>query len=282
MTDTTAESLKILSTFDDDYAECYATMLTSVCESTALHSRLEVLLVANFLGPAIRSRLERFVARLPNSQLRWLHLDTTPIAAAPISMHFRLAAYGRILAFEAVADLSRLIYLDCDLICLDNLRHLWDQPLEGCVLGAVVDPGATFCFDGHTEDLGLKPGAVHFNSGVLVVDLEQWRRERLTDRCLRFLNEKRSVVRWADQDVLNAVVPSWQKLPACWNAQTHFYKSVYTPLLEQFFPEDLAEVRAPKIVHFNDPFKPWHRGYEHPLAHVYQHFCARSQWNAVA
>ena len=34
---------------------------------------------------------------------------------------------------------SRVLYLDCDILVLDDLRALWETDLEGHVLGAVLD-----------------------------------------------------------------------------------------------------------------------------------------------
>ena len=194
-------------------------------------------------------------------------------------MHFTRAAYARLLAFQEIESCDRLLYLDCDLICLSNLCDLWNEPLENKVFGAVMDPGATFCFDGHTEALGMPSGAVHFNSGVLIVDLAEWKRQDLTSRSLLYVEKFRDAIRWADQDVLNALVARWQKLPSGWNVQTNFYRDRLTDRLRHYFPDDLAAVRTPKIVHFNDPFKPWHADYYHPLQHVYQHFSGLSGWS---
>src|SRR5438309_1082389 len=79
--------------------------------------RLDLILVENFLGAATRQRIERLLGRLTNTTLRWLSLDTAPIADAPVGLHFSPAMYGRILAFDAISDRNRLLYLDCDMIC---------------------------------------------------------------------------------------------------------------------------------------------------------------------
>lgn len=274
--------ISILWSFDDNYAGPFAAMATSVREHADAACRLEMILIEDFLGAATRARLERFAARLPGTELRWLRVGTAPIADAPLSLHFTLAAFARMLAFEALEDRTRLLYLDCDMVCLADIREAWHEPLDGQVFGAVIDPGATFCFDGHTEALGMPSRSIHFNSGMMLVDLREWRRQDLTARCLRFLRERRDAVRWADQDVLNGVVRQWRKLPSHWNAQTHFYKRAFIPDIRNYFPEDLAQVQQPKIVHFNDPFKPWHEGYEHPFLQEYHRFFERSGWQALA
>jgi len=239
--------MTFLFSFDDDYARPFAAMVTSMREHAASIQRMEVL-VENFLSAGMRERLERLVSGMANCSLRWLNLDIAPIADAPVTMHFTLATYARILAFEVIRDVKRVLYLDCDMICRGDIGELWSEPLGEAVLGAVLDPNATFCADGHTEALGMKSGSIHFNAGVLLADLERWRAEDLTKRCLAFIRERREAVRWVDQDVLNATIPMWRKLSSDWNAQTHYYKPELIRLLEHYFPRDLMAAQRPKIV----------------------------------
>jgi lipopolysaccharide biosynthesis glycosyltransferase len=254
-------------------------MLTSLRAQTAPSCGIDVILIQDFLTAPLRSRIEKFVLNLPHSTLRWLHVDVAPIASAPLSMHFTRAAYARLLAFDALGEIDRLIYLDCDMICLADIRALWKLPLKGKVLGAVLDPHATFLNDGHTEALGLASGTTQFNSGVLLVDLALWRQRGLTATCLRFIREHPAAIRWVDQDVLNAVAQPWERLPSPWNVQTHFMRPVFFPRLQQQFPQDFAAVQTPNIVHFNDPEKPWHAGYQHPLIEAFHQYMKMSGWD---
>jgi lipopolysaccharide biosynthesis glycosyltransferase len=278
MANSNSEPLTILCSFDDNYARPFAAMVTSARQYTPAHCQLTVILVEAFLTAEMRARIDQFAGRLPNTRLRWLQLDTQRIANAPLNMHFTLASYARLLAFEEIADCNRLIYLDVDLICLADLQELLAEPLEAKVLGAVLDPGATYCFDGHTEALGLQSGAVHFNAGALLVDLVEWKRQDLTNTCLRFIDQRRDAIRWVDQDVLNGVVTNWHKLPSHWNAQSQYFKLEWMSELQQHFPADLIAAQTPKIVHFNDPIKPWHSEYQHPLRHYFHHFDSQSGW----
>ena len=278
------DSLNVMCGFDDNYARPFAAMVTSLREFTGANCRLDFILVEEYLTAPIRKLLEQLLSRLPRTTLRWLKFDKARIANAPLALntHFTSAAYERILAFEQINDCGRLIYLDCDLICLSDVRALWAEPLEGKVIGAVLDPNATFCADGHTEALGLPSGAIHFNSGVLLVDVDEWKRQDVTLKCLRFIDDHRGAVRWVDQDVLNAVVNNWQRLPSYWNVQTHYYKPRLVRHLQKAFPEDLAAVQMPQIVHFNDARKPWQQRYQHPLQNAYHHFLSRSGWNELS
>ena len=51
------------------------------------------------------------------------------------------------------------------------------------------------------HSLGLNLGAPYFNSGVLVINLEQWRRENLDEKCIAFCREHSQY----DQTALNVI-----------------------------------------------------------------------------
>ena len=270
--------VNVLCGFDDAYAPHFATMIASLFAASREAGRVKIHLIASLLSPAVRDRLDRLVARYKSGGIRWLDVDCSPFADAPVAMHFTRAAYARIAAFD-VARMERLLYLDVDLLCLADVAALHAADLGGRALGAALDPGSTFGAGEHAGLLGMPPGACWFNSGVLVVDTAQWQAEGLTAACVDFLRQKRESILWVDQDVLNGVlVGRWQKLSSAWNVQSHFGKPVFRARLAATMPGELDVIRAPRIVHFNDPAKPWHFGYRHPYREKYFHHLARSGW----
>jgi lipopolysaccharide biosynthesis glycosyltransferase len=278
MSDNRNNSISTLWSFDDHYAGPFAAMATSIRQFTDPSCQIELIVVADFLSAPVRQRIEQVAGRLLATTLRWLQIDVAKIADAPVLFHFTMAAYARLLAFEAIDDRSRVLYLDCDMVCLADVRQLWMESLHDKVVGAVVDPATTFCFDGYKEALGLDKTAVCFNSGMLLVDLNAWRRQHLTEACLDFLHKHKAALRWLDQDILNGVIRRWHKLPSHWNVQTHFLMAHLRPWLEKYLPGDLASAQKPRIVHFNAREKPWHPGYAHPFATAYHHFHDKSGW----
>src|SRR4051812_8575072 len=99
-------AVNLLFGFDDGHARPFAAMLTSVrAGAPAAECPLNVVLIENFLSAPVRERIGQLIGRLPNTSLRWLSVDTDPIASAPLGMHFTRATYARILAFDALRDI---------------------------------------------------------------------------------------------------------------------------------------------------------------------------------
>ncbi|KAG9457461.1 hypothetical protein H6P81_001969 [Aristolochia fimbriata] len=95
--------------------------------------------------------------------------------------------YARIYLSELIpGDVSRVIYLDSDLIVVDDIAKLWDVDLLGRVVAAPEYCHANFTkyfTDAFWNDPSLsattfrgRQRPCYFNTGVMVLDVDQWRR----------------------------------------------------------------------------------------------------------
>jgi hypothetical protein len=99
------------------------------------------------------------------------------------------------------------------------------------------------------------PAAPYCNSGVLLIDVAEYGRQQVLERCLEFAGRHPPARIGLDQDLLNAVLlGGWAELSPLWNWQ-------YTWASRMF--EAMADAH---VVHFIGPRKPWqHAGGELPL-----------------
>lgn len=160
------------------------------------------------------------------------------------AFHGNWMAYGRLLLPELLPDVSRVIYLDSDLIVnvsLDLFSTLVPDSSAHALAAVSEEPFCESCDRELGIRLGLDGNAPYFNSGVLYLNLDLWRDGRLTEECLQFA-KKHGVY---DQSALNVV----------------FYKSFFAlpvKLNVPLYPES-GKVREPedKIVHFAGSPKPF-------------------------
>lgn len=99
--------------------------------------------------------------------------------------------YARIYLADIIpSDVKRVIYLDSDLVVVDDIAKLWEVDLEDKVLAAPeychanftkyftdlfwIDPALARIFRGRR--------ACYFNTGVMVVDVDKWRQGRYTQK----------------------------------------------------------------------------------------------------
>ena len=114
--------------------------------------------------------------------------------------------YCRIL-LPHLLDVPRLIYLDCDVLVFRDLSQLFDLELSpGKVLAAVPDSETLSLAEDCTDDsrcdgIFLAEGA-YFNCGVMLMNLDELRKQDFFERAVEFLNRK-SAYRFWDQSAIN-------------------------------------------------------------------------------
>lgn len=111
---------------------------------------------------------------------------------------------------------KRFIYLDADTMCCGDFKELWHLDMNGAPMGAVSEhPEAVTYRAGH---LKLKNGK-YFNDGVMLIDIDAWEKEQITEKSFAYQNEPRERFLGQSQDVLNLVFDGTNYfLPAKYNA----------------------------------------------------------------
>jgi len=189
-------------------------------------------------------------------------------------------AWYRVLLPQLLPDLSRVLYLDVDLLILDRVRPLWEMDLGGKCIAAVSNPLFDYMVERVKNDLGLPDGDSYFNSGVLLIDLDEMRRIKATEQVVEFIRDNRAPMPWADQEPLNAVLwssrvplpPRWNAIPAIWELPWKYFPKSWTQVMR----EDARD--RPAIVHFLGPYKPWHFRNRSPYKARYFEHLAQTRW----
>ena len=224
-----------------------ATTLRSIVESNASSWPLEFHLLSDGFSEDTRKRVFDSLPK-GSASLRWLSVDMTPFREFETCSYISKMTYARFLIPNIFPDIvSRVLYLDADLLVLDDLGPLWEIDLAGVVVGAVLD-------NLDSQIKGNKPGVEgvprvrdYFNAGVLLVNLEKWREERISEKALDYL-VKNPKSPFSDQDALNVACDSlWKQLDPRWNFQEHYKNRI----------AELDPEHRPAIIHFVRNLKPW-------------------------
>lgn len=87
-----------------------------------------------------------------------------------------LSQYARLfVSSDLPSNLGRVLYLDCDIIVKKSIRELWNLRLHQKTIGALMDAFSKY----YRMNIGLKENDIMFNSGVMLIDLDKWKRIRL-------------------------------------------------------------------------------------------------------
>jgi len=256
-----------------------AAMLKSLEINLADNVSVEAFLLVNRIRPNVLRKLLRSIDS-ERISITVIHVADRLLAGLPVFGHVSAAAYCRILLPGLLPGrVSRVIYLDCDMIVLGNIMDLWYEPMAGMPLLAAQEEGRTISCPsvvGHFEESGLPPDTKYFNSGVLVLDLDQWRKEAIHTEVLKYLRKHRDRIRFWDQDALNAVLATkWRELSPEWNMRIDCADKTTQ---EEPNGMPVTGLRGAGIVHFASSLKPWHYYADHPATELFFSFLDMTAW----
>lgn len=245
---------------DEAFVEGLAVALHSAVRHLSPAVPTGVFVLDNGLSATSLLRLDRVCARAnPEHRLQVVAVPSDRVAGLPTRPGMSSTAYSRILIPDLLPPTTcRVVYLDADVLVRGDLRHLLELDLAGAPLAAAKDSNiaTTAHLEAHAGTVG-EPSP-YFNSGVLVIDVDAWRDQGLTEQVLSYAAGRSGPVRFMDQDALNATVPRWQELEPGWNLQLWNVSLAKSRLLtdRQGFARDRAMFRKARVLHFTGP-KPW-------------------------
>ena len=211
--------------------------------------------------------------------------EREPVFVSP----FRFAAAYLPQLLPAV---RRVLWLHTDVLIRSDVEPLFRTPLRGAPAAAAEDcahPLSAVLNASHVAlgGAGLAPTACTFNSGIMLIDLQQWSHLDLTSRVEYWMDQNlRTSTLYAHETALPplllALLPLYAKLPLDWNvaglgrrklsgSERTYWAKYWTARGAAYdAPADgptLALVRAggalgdrARALHFSGVFKPWFKG----------------------
>lgn len=155
-------------------------------------------------------------------------------------------AYGRLDLPNLLPEVSRCVYLDCDLVvnrCVSDFDAVFDGKnilfADGTGLRRNSLDRKLF------EKAGLEMEGPCFNSGVMGMDLDRWRETGVDEKIVKVATEYQGMFGSADQALLNATLHD-EFLPIGAGFNTQLFPTTEVP-------EEMEE----RIYHFVGSPKPW-------------------------
>ena len=204
--------------------------------------------------------------------------------------YISIETYFRFFIPELLPNIDKCIYIDADILVLQDIEELYNENILGYYAGVVQDNWQSYLT--YKNDIKTAYGAYdtyysyyrlklqkknnkYFNAGVLLLNLDEIRKDNIVDKLWEFA-AKESPLEYQDQDVLNAVLepklkyinPKWNVLKDLnWLANQYQDSNVTKNLLKIY--------KKPAIVHYVGANKPW----VNPKNELYSYLFIKEWWN---
>lgn len=271
------ETVTVACTIDNNYVQHCAVMLASMFDSNP-KLKFKVFIINDGINYRRQVKLTRFL-EAKNQLFSFITVDKSVFRNAPISEHFSMANYFRILVTELVdSSIEKVLFLDSDIVIRRSIAPLLSIDVSQYSHVAVENPRVG---TDYKSNLGISEDSSYFNSGVLLINMQMWRQLNVMQKSIDFINQYPDKIHYVDQDALNHVLQNqWLRVESQWNAQKAFFTTSTSEGLGVTSDEYRQTKQNPAVVHFTGggSSKPWHYSCSHPFRAEYYKYLSQTPW----
>ena len=223
---------------DDNYVKHVAVSLVSLYENAKSYELPVVYIIGNHLSKTNINKLDN-VANKYGGRVEYLKADEA-IEKLPKDVNtanLTVSTYIRLFLAEIIPNnIKKILYLDCDTYICCNILDLLNVDFDGKIIAGIEDT----MYPHMKTKIGLHESDRYINAGILLINLEEWRRQNV-------------------QSPIFAI---------------HSYKRLLSfHGMTSYYPEEDVKLarKNPAIIHFTSFFtgRPWEKGCLHPLRKLY-------------
>ncbi len=235
------ETVNIIKTTDNNYAQHLGVMLISLFKNKKLTTNIEIFVIDGGISEQNISKLKLISEKYKFSISFRTNSEQDESKLCLINNQSHIAAYRKIFISSILPNLDKVLYLDCDIIINDDLSLLWNTDISMVYLAATRDYFAS----------NRQKQSVHnyFNTGVMLVNLKKWRIDKISEQIFKNINSEDYDHYFLEQNAINTVISSnYLSLPLKYNQLSYLFTND-----RQLIPkeENLEEaVKSPTIIHF--------------------------------
>jgi len=284
------EKLCVAYGADDNYAKYLGISILSLFQTNLNFKEIDVFILDCGIGDSNKDKLLG-IADEYNKNIYFISMDDY-VSRLNLNMGSRkiaIASYARLFLSSVIPEsYNRVIYLDCDTIVLDEVTKFWNLVLNDNFIAGVRDTVDKFFL----KKIGLSPDDYYVNAGILLINLDAWRREHIEEQFMDFIKKFGGNVPHHDQGTINAICqkrilivsPEYNVTSNIFTFSARTIKRIY--FMNSFYSQeelDLAK-KKPVILHFTTGLvgRPWEENCTHPMKKEYIKVADRSPWKKEA
>ena len=256
---------------NDKYVPILSAEIASILEHASSNKNYDMVVLTTGINDENKVKLLSMIATYPNFSLRFV--DVSPyiygynfyLESDISNTKYSSEIYFRVLAPAIMSEYKYVIFLDADLIVLDDIAKLLDYDFHDKMIAAVRDyEGIANCYANNYErtkyrisEIGITNFDDYFISGVIVLNIDAFN-ARFSSKDLLDLAISKNWKQY-DQDLLNYLCKDSVKII---DANWDFVEDIggfYSSMPARLFEEYLKSEENPKIIHYSGARKPWKR-----------------------
>ena len=263
-------NVPIIFSANDFYRPYLSVVLESIVENSNIKNNYDIIVMNKDITNASKKRLLKIVSNKDNFSLRFLNIGSLEGRFKKLFLrgHFTIETWFRLLMPETLPEYKKVLYMDADLVVNNDVAKLYNTNIDGYLLGACHDADTAGLYNGYEptkkkymdDILKIKKPYNYFQAGVLLFNLEEFRKQLSTNEMIEFA----ASYDWEllDQDVLNYLAQDKVKfVDMAWNVMYDWLwirRKEIISFAPKYLQDEYDEAHSnPYVIHYAGPDKPW-------------------------
>lgn len=267
-----AEKVNVCFTADGSYAQHLGVAIISLLSNSKTPERIIIHWLYDKVDAEQIELVKSIVVRYGASLI--LHEVLVDYSTYRLTHHFATPIYFRIDLPKMLDSLDKCLYLDCDIIVCNDICALFSIDIDKFYMAAIEE------VDGRLNNarLSIPLKSKYFNAGVLMINLNLWRKAKISNLVHQFIENNPEKLEYPDQDALNAILfDKWLAIHPKWNVQPKMLSKLGYEYSDRNAIKEA--IKQPAIIHYSTSSKPWHYRNNHPLKKKYYDYLKLSPWS---
>jgi lipopolysaccharide biosynthesis glycosyltransferase len=261
--------MKILLTFDDAYAPHAAVVMESAVRNCP--EKLDFVVIHYDISEATQTLLSHhFEGRIKSLEFFKVEVEKLlSIVGKTKDWRWGLPTWLRLFASMVLPESDHhIIYLDCDTIVCGNILEMPDGADLSKPICAVTSYNPAYKWGNlkrhklamleniyvtetfsyrSSKNLGMSDDAAYFCAGTMIINLDYWRKYKISEQAIEFTQKHPEKIIVVDQDVLNHVINgNYGELHPRWDCQPYILQTNLNGYPQEWL---LEAYKNPAIIH---------------------------------
>jgi len=282
--------MNILYQSDDNYAIYMGVSICSLLENNKSAKNICIYIIDDAITEVHKSEIKEMVASY-NREVVFIPAElilekpNSKLFAEYTGMRKNKHSYLKLfLAGVLPESLDRILYIDCDTLVTGSVEDVFNIDMKENCIAMSYD---SLIYQAK-KTIGFELTDEYYNSGVILVDLNNWKKHNCENRIVEHVKEH-GQYGTVDQDVLNVELKEEiYTLPMAYNVQPiHLVYSIKTyfrnyKMKDCYYTKQEIEeaVNKPIVLHFLRYIgeSPWHKDNVHPASDAFDSYLKLTPW----
>ncbi len=204
-----------------------------------------------------KKKIEQLLCQFSNGYIEYINVDTSLFDKFKMNIEYiTKETYFRYIIADVAPYLKKCLYLDADIIVNGDLSPLWQEDISDFYAAGIEDSYVQSI--NYKDKLGFKPEDLYVNAGVLLLNLENIRKDDMTKKLFENTAKCQNEIMFQDQDVINITFKNKIKS----------LDSIYNFMAENIKREK-SKRKSAIIIHYTGKRKPWDSGCKNKMRKIW-------------